>query len=61
MVNMFRALEATGLRGFLGCSSVLYEQELEQFFDTALIQDGDITCAVSGKYVAISASKDSVF
>ncbi|KZV37613.1 putative trehalase [Dorcoceras hygrometricum] len=54
MVNMFRALEATGLGGFLGCSSVLYEQELEQFFDTALIQDGDITCAVSGKYVAIS-------
>ncbi|KZV34527.1 putative LRR receptor-like serine/threonine-protein kinase [Dorcoceras hygrometricum] len=39
MVNMFRALEATGLRGFLGCPSVLYEQELEQIFDTALIQD----------------------
>ncbi|KZV48097.1 guanine nucleotide-binding protein subunit beta [Dorcoceras hygrometricum] len=57
MVNMFRALEATGLRGFLGCSSVLYEQELEQFFDTAIIQDGDITCAVSGKYVAISPSR----
>ncbi|KZV22091.1 hypothetical protein F511_09104 [Dorcoceras hygrometricum] len=57
MVKMFRALEATGLRGFLGCSSMLYEQELEQFFDTALIQDGDITCAVSGKYVAISASR----
>ncbi|KZV14734.1 hypothetical protein F511_40626 [Dorcoceras hygrometricum] len=57
MVNMFRALEATGLRGFLGCSSVLYEQELEQFFDTALIQYGNITCAVSGKYVAIFASR----
>ncbi|KZV56659.1 hypothetical protein F511_42078 [Dorcoceras hygrometricum] len=57
MVNMSRALEATGLRGFLGCSSVLYEQELEKFFDTALIQDGDITCAVSGNYVAISASR----
>ncbi|KZV24824.1 hypothetical protein F511_13102 [Dorcoceras hygrometricum] len=57
MVNMFRALEATGLRGFLGCPSVLYEQELEQFFDTALIQDGDVTCAVSGKYVKISANR----
>ncbi|KZV40764.1 hypothetical protein F511_13829 [Dorcoceras hygrometricum] len=55
MVNMFRALEATGLRGFLGCPSVLYEQELEQFFDTALIQDRDVTCAISGKYVEISA------
>ncbi|KZV49173.1 hypothetical protein F511_04442 [Dorcoceras hygrometricum] len=53
MVNMFKALESTGLRGFLGCPSVLYEQELEQFFDTAIVQDGDITCVVSGKYVAI--------
>ncbi|KZV38996.1 hypothetical protein F511_15931 [Dorcoceras hygrometricum] len=49
MVSMFRALEASGIRGFPGCPSVLYEQELEQFFDTALIQDGDVTCAVSGK------------
>ncbi|KZV19134.1 hypothetical protein F511_40763 [Dorcoceras hygrometricum] len=31
--------------------------ELEQFFDIALIQDGDVTCAVSGKYVEISASR----
>ncbi|KZV24687.1 short chain dehydrogenase [Dorcoceras hygrometricum] len=53
MVNMFKALESTGLRGFLGCPSVLYEQELEQFFDTTLVQDGDITYVVSGKYVAI--------
>ncbi|KZV50733.1 hypothetical protein F511_09260 [Dorcoceras hygrometricum] len=53
MVNMFKDLESTGLRGFLGCPSVLYEQELEQFFDTALVKDGDITCVVSGKYVAI--------
>ncbi|KZV15656.1 NB-ARC domain containing protein [Dorcoceras hygrometricum] len=53
MVNMFKALESTGLRDFLGCPSVLYEQEHEQFFDTALVQDGDITCVVFGKYVAI--------
>ncbi|KZV42746.1 hypothetical protein F511_25552 [Dorcoceras hygrometricum] len=57
MVNMFKALEASWLRGFLGCPSVLYEQELEQFFDTAIVQDGDITCAVSGKYVEISESR----
>ncbi|KZV21157.1 protease Do-like 12, mitochondrial [Dorcoceras hygrometricum] len=53
MVRMFRALEATGLRGFLGCPFVLYEQELEQFFDTTFVQDGDVVCAVSGKFVAI--------
>ncbi|KZV55583.1 hypothetical protein F511_12689 [Dorcoceras hygrometricum] len=29
------------------------EMELEQFFDIALVQDGDITCVVFGKYVAI--------
>ncbi|KZV32281.1 hypothetical protein F511_18460 [Dorcoceras hygrometricum] len=56
MVNMFNALEASGLRGFLGCPSTLYERELEQFFDTDIVQEGDITCAVSGKYVAISES-----
>ncbi|KZV41774.1 hypothetical protein F511_37562 [Dorcoceras hygrometricum] len=32
-------------------------EELERFFDTAIVQDGDITCAVSGKYVEISESR----
>ncbi|KZV55500.1 hypothetical protein F511_27233 [Dorcoceras hygrometricum] len=31
--------------------------ELEQFFDTALVQDNDITCVISGKYVAISEDR----
>ncbi|KZV49703.1 cell division control protein 2C [Dorcoceras hygrometricum] len=57
MQNMFKALESSGLRGFLGCKSVLYEPELEQFFDTALIQGGDITGAISGKYFSISPSR----
>ncbi|KZV23201.1 hypothetical protein F511_05040 [Dorcoceras hygrometricum] len=54
MVNMFKALEASGLRRFLGCESILYETELGHFFDTALIQDEDITCVISGKFVSIS-------
>ncbi|KZV23424.1 hypothetical protein F511_43299 [Dorcoceras hygrometricum] len=57
MQNMFKALESSGLRGFLGCKSVLYEPELEHFFDTALIQGGDITGAISGKYISISPSR----
>ncbi|KZV38158.1 NB-ARC domain containing protein [Dorcoceras hygrometricum] len=57
MLNMFKALEASGLRGFLGCPSTLYERELEQFFNTVIVQEDDITCAVSGKYVAISESR----
>ncbi|KZV31872.1 hypothetical protein F511_43620 [Dorcoceras hygrometricum] len=54
MINMFKALEASGLRRFLGCELVLYETELGHFFDTALIQDEDITCVISGKFVSIS-------
>ncbi|KZV21593.1 hypothetical protein F511_23633 [Dorcoceras hygrometricum] len=54
MVNMFKALEGSGLRRFLGCESILYETELGHFFDTALIQDEDITCVISGKFVSIS-------
>ncbi|KZV49299.1 hypothetical protein F511_23445 [Dorcoceras hygrometricum] len=57
MVNMFKALESTGLRRFLGCPSVLYEQELEQFFDTDLVQDNNITGVVSGKYIAITEDR----
>ncbi|KZV13713.1 delphilin-like [Dorcoceras hygrometricum] len=54
MLNMFKALEASGLRRFLGCESVLYEKELGHFFDTALIQGEDITGVISGKFVSIS-------
>ncbi|KZV28118.1 hypothetical protein F511_27574 [Dorcoceras hygrometricum] len=57
MQNMFKSLESSGLRGFLGCKSVLYEPELENFFDTALIQGGDITGVISGKYFSISPSR----
>ncbi|KZV29327.1 hypothetical protein F511_30276 [Dorcoceras hygrometricum] len=57
MLNMFKALEASGLRGFLGCESVLYEKELEQFFETALVQGEYITGAVSGKFFSISQAQ----
>ncbi|KZV32128.1 dystroglycan-like [Dorcoceras hygrometricum] len=57
MLNMFKALEASGLRGFMGCESVLYEKELEQFFDTALLQDEDVTGAVSGKFFSFSQAR----
>ncbi|KZV35345.1 hypothetical protein F511_23814 [Dorcoceras hygrometricum] len=57
MLNMFKSLETSGLRGFLGCESVLYEKELEQFFETALVQGEDITGAVSGKFFSISQAQ----
>ncbi|KZV42333.1 hypothetical protein F511_38723 [Dorcoceras hygrometricum] len=57
MVKMFRALEYTGLRGFLGCPSVLYEEELEQFLDTAFVKDNEILCVIHSKFVAITEDR----
>ncbi|KZV18382.1 trichohyalin-like [Dorcoceras hygrometricum] len=54
MVMMFRTLVSTGLSGFLGCPSILYEQELDQFFDTAFVKDNEIICAVQGKFFGVS-------
>ncbi|KZV16903.1 trichohyalin-like [Dorcoceras hygrometricum] len=59
MLNMFKALETSGLRGFLGCESVLYEKELQQFFETALVQGEYITGTVSGKFFSISQAQFS--
>ncbi|KZV18251.1 hypothetical protein F511_31003 [Dorcoceras hygrometricum] len=54
MVMMYRSLVSTGLSGFLGCPSVLNEQELEQFFDIAFVKDNEIICAVQGKFVGVT-------
>ncbi|KZV29751.1 hypothetical protein F511_21850 [Dorcoceras hygrometricum] len=54
MVNMFKALESTGLRGFLGSPSVIYEKALKRFFDTASVRENEIISAVLGKFVGIS-------
>ncbi|KZV37802.1 hypothetical protein F511_24493 [Dorcoceras hygrometricum] len=54
MVKMFKALESTGLRGFLGCPSVLYEQDLEQFFSVAFLKENEVISAVQGKFIGIS-------
>ncbi|KZV52508.1 dystroglycan-like [Dorcoceras hygrometricum] len=55
ILNMFKALETSGVRGFLGCESVLYEKEL--VFETALVHGEDITGAVSGKFFSISQAQ----
>ncbi|KZV52900.1 splicing factor 3B subunit 1-like [Dorcoceras hygrometricum] len=54
MVSMFEALLASGLSGFLGCSSALFEAALVEFFHNASIRDGMIVSTVQGKTVAIS-------
>ncbi|KZV55590.1 hypothetical protein F511_12696 [Dorcoceras hygrometricum] len=57
MVKMFRALESTGLRDFLGCPSVLYEKDLAQFFDTTLVKDNEVLCVIHGKVFVITEDR----
>ncbi|KZV22080.1 hypothetical protein F511_28321 [Dorcoceras hygrometricum] len=57
MVKMFKALESTGLRSFLGCPSVLYEQDLEQFFSVAFVRENEVSSSVQGKFVGIFEEK----
>ncbi|KZV29437.1 hypothetical protein F511_19373 [Dorcoceras hygrometricum] len=59
MVKMFKSLESIGLRGFLGCPSVLYEQDLEHFFSAALVRKNEVISAVQGKFVGISEEQFS--
>ncbi|KZV29433.1 Mediator of RNA polymerase II transcription subunit [Dorcoceras hygrometricum] len=54
MVAMFEALVASGLKGFLGCSSAIFENALVEFFHNASVRDGMVVSTVLGKPVAIS-------
>ncbi|KZV42322.1 hypothetical protein F511_18335 [Dorcoceras hygrometricum] len=38
MVKMFKALESSGLGGFLGCTAVVYEENLQEFFTNAILE-----------------------
>ncbi|KZV45033.1 hypothetical protein F511_20106 [Dorcoceras hygrometricum] len=54
MVAMFEALISSGLNGFLGCSSALYEAALVDFFQNASVRDGQVVSNIQGKPVEIS-------
>ncbi|KZV42524.1 hypothetical protein F511_30257 [Dorcoceras hygrometricum] len=54
MVTMFKTLESTGLRGFLGCTSAIYEVDLEAFFANALVRENAVISSVQGKFIEIS-------
>ncbi|KZV26558.1 splicing factor 3B subunit 1-like [Dorcoceras hygrometricum] len=51
MVKIFKALESSGLKGFLGCSSAIYEAALVKFFQNASVRDDKVVSKVQGKYV----------
>ncbi|KZV35944.1 hypothetical protein F511_32396 [Dorcoceras hygrometricum] len=54
MVAMFEALVASGLNGFLGCLSDIYEAALVEFFQNASVRDGQVISTVQGKLMEIS-------
>ncbi|KZV32461.1 hypothetical protein F511_44178 [Dorcoceras hygrometricum] len=51
MVSMFEALMDSGLRGFLGCPAVVYEDALVDFFENASVRSGVIISTVGGQLV----------
>ncbi|KZV15818.1 splicing factor 3B subunit 1 [Dorcoceras hygrometricum] len=51
MVKMFKTLESSGLKGFLGCSSAIYEAALVEFFQNASVKDDKVVSTVQGKSV----------
>ncbi|KZV24472.1 hypothetical protein F511_19103 [Dorcoceras hygrometricum] len=53
MVSMFQALVASGLQGFLGCSTVVYEEALAEFFANGHVRDGLVVSSVNGAIVEI--------
>ncbi|KZV54095.1 dystroglycan-like [Dorcoceras hygrometricum] len=54
MVSMFEALEASGLRGFLGCPAIVYEDALVDFFENASVRNGVVFSTIDGQIVQIT-------
>ncbi|KZV18769.1 hypothetical protein F511_23339 [Dorcoceras hygrometricum] len=54
MVSIFQALVASGLQGFLGCTAVVYEEALVEFFANGHVRDGLVVSSVDGVIVEIS-------
>ncbi|KZV24034.1 hypothetical protein F511_42841 [Dorcoceras hygrometricum] len=54
LVSMFQGLVDSGLQGFLGCSAVVYEAALVEFFANGRVRDGLVVSSVDGVLVEIS-------
>ncbi|KZV29445.1 hypothetical protein F511_28401 [Dorcoceras hygrometricum] len=54
LVAVFESFVATGLKGFLGCPAVYYEDALTEFFENGLVRDGMIVSTIQGISVEIS-------
>ncbi|KZV18503.1 hypothetical protein F511_10253 [Dorcoceras hygrometricum] len=55
MVQMFETLIATGLKEFLGCPAVFYEDALTEFFaNSSVREDGMVVSTIGGTTIEIS-------
>ncbi|KZV34450.1 hypothetical protein F511_24707 [Dorcoceras hygrometricum] len=54
IVKMFKALESSGLKGFLGCTVVVYEENLQEFFSNARLERNTVIGTIRGSLVVIS-------
>lgn len=54
MVDMFKSMKASGLKGLLGCTSYIYEKCLSQFFVSAKTVDGEVVCIIDYQSYSIS-------
>ncbi|KZV42275.1 hypothetical protein F511_13885 [Dorcoceras hygrometricum] len=55
MVKMFRSLEESGLRGFLGVSGSVFEGALIEFFTNASVIVGTIVSTISKRWMVITS------
>ncbi|KZV44683.1 embryo-abundant family protein [Dorcoceras hygrometricum] len=54
IVAIFEALVASGLKGFLGCPTVIYEAALIELFQHGSVRDGMVVSIIQGKTVEIT-------
>ncbi|KZV48632.1 pentatricopeptide repeat-containing protein-like [Dorcoceras hygrometricum] len=54
MLKVFQSLESSGLGGFLGCSAAIYEEDLQEFFANAKVQNETVVRTVGGTQVVIT-------
>ncbi|KZV57744.1 hypothetical protein F511_31654 [Dorcoceras hygrometricum] len=54
IVAMFGALVVSGLKGFLGCPAIFYENALTEFFQNGSVRDGMVVSTIQGTSVEIS-------
>ncbi|KZV16438.1 pentatricopeptide repeat-containing protein [Dorcoceras hygrometricum] len=46
MLKVFQALDSSGLRGFLRCSAVIYEEDMQEFFANYKIESDTVVSTV---------------